>query len=211
MTALKTLSLRIRGYDEETEELSDDVIEATGKIADLTKVASNNFAGVSLWADAAQTQYRSLKDYLGDIAKIWKEIDAKSQTELLEGLFGKRGASVGSSIIQNFGQVEKAIDAMSEAAGSADKEMSIVQETLTYKTNALKQTWIDLLTELADRGTIGGLIDVLTKLSEVITKILSDKTAFIGVLSAIGGAFLTKNNVGGLKNTSPLLLCISDL
>lgn len=127
-TALKTLSLRIRGYDEETEELSEDVIEATGKVADLTKVASNNFAGVSLWADAAQTKYRSLKDYLGDIAEILDEIDAKSRTDLLERLFGKRGASVGSAILGNFDQVEKAIEAMDEAAGSSDREMGIIRD-----------------------------------------------------------------------------------
>ena len=136
MTALKTLSLRIRGYDEETEELSDDVIEATGKIADLTKVESNNFAGVSLWADAAQTKYRSLKDYLGDISKIFDEIDARSQTELLEGLFGKRGASVGSAILNNFDQIESAIDQMENAAGSSDREMEIIKNSLEYKINA---------------------------------------------------------------------------
>lgn len=72
---------------------------------------------MSLWADAEQTKYRSLKDYLGDIATIWDEIDAKSQTELLEGLFGKRGASVGSAILGNFDQVEKAIEEMENAAG----------------------------------------------------------------------------------------------
>ena len=94
---------------------------------------------------------------------------------------------------------------MANAAGSADKEMSIVQETLSFKANALKQTWVDLLTELADRGAIGDLIDALTKLSEIITGIISNKTALIGTLSVITGALATKNNVGGLKNTSLIL------
>lgn len=188
-TALKTLSLRIRGYDEETEELSDDVIEATGKIADLTKVASNNFSGVSLWADAAQTQYRSLKDYLGDIAEIWDEIDARSQTKLLEGLFGKRGASVGSSILQNFDQVEKAIEEMEGAAGSADKEMDTIRASLEYKINALKETWTGIFQNLIDRGTFGGVIDFLTTLSELIKDITSNSDALAFTLTTIVSAF----------------------
>lgn len=172
-TALKTLSLRIRGYDEETEELSDDIIAATGKVADLTKVASNNFAGVSLWADAEQTQYRSLKDYLGDIARIWDEIDAKSQTELLENLFGKRGASVGSAILKNFSQVEQAIEEMENAAGAADAEMGIIEESLEYKINNLQQTWVGILQELIDNGMLGDLIDALTSISEVLGEIIT--------------------------------------
>lgn len=193
--ALKTLSLRIRGYDEETEELSEDVIAATGKVADLTKVASNNFAGVSLWADAAQTQYRSLKDYLGDIAEIWDEIDAKSQTQILEKLFGKRGASVGSAILKNFDQVKSAIEAMEEAEGSADKEMSIIRDSIEYKLNALKQTWIGVFQELIDRGDLGKIVDGLTKVSEALGFVI-DK---VGLLN-LGGfgleGFLMKQGLG---------------
>lgn len=73
---------------------------------------------------------------MGDIAEIWDEIDAKSRTDLLERLFGKRGASVGSAILGNFDQVEKAIEAMDEAAGSSDREMSIIRDSLEYKINA---------------------------------------------------------------------------
>lgn len=198
-TALKTLSLRIRGYDEETEELSDDVIEATGKVADLTKVAENNYAGVSLWADAAQTQYRSLKDYLGDIAKIFDKIDAASQTKLLESLFGKRGASVGSSILRNFNQVERAIEEMENAAGAADKEMDIIRESWQYKINALKETWVGTFQSLVDRGVIGDIIDGLTNISEAIQSIVNNKVALAGMVSVIGGI---ASSVKGLDSYS---------
>ena len=171
-TALKTLSLRIRGFDEETEELSDDVIKATGKVADLTKVASNNYAGVSLWADAEQTRYRRLVDYLGDIASIWDEISEKNKTQLLNNLFGKRGASVGSAILQNFDQVKNALAEMENAAGAADAEMEIIKQSISYKLNELKQTWVGILQEMIERGQINDLIDALIKLSENIGKVI---------------------------------------
>ena len=191
--ALKTLSLRIRGYDEETEELSDDVVEATGKVADLTKVASNNFAGVSLWADAEQTTYRSLVDYLGDISKIWDEIGAKEKTELLESLFGKRGASVGSAILGNFDQVEKALTEMENAAGSADREMGIVQESLSYKLNALQQTWVGVAQKIAQRDTLGKTLDNLTKISEALGDIISKKGGLVTIAATLTGF------IGGIR------------
>lgn len=192
-TALKTLSLRIRGFDEETEEMSDDVIAAVGKVASLTKVASNGYAGVSLWADAAQTQYRSLKDYLGDIAEIWDEIDAKSQTDLLNNLFGKRGASVGSSILKNFSQVEKALEEMENAAGAADAEMTIIQESIDYKLNNLRQTWVGILQQLIDNGMLGELIDLLTNISEAIGKVVTSIGPLPTLIGGISLIELVKN------------------
>lgn len=52
-TALRTLSMRIRGYDEETNQLSDDLVNVTGEVADLTKT-TKNAQGISLFTDASQ-------------------------------------------------------------------------------------------------------------------------------------------------------------
>ena len=79
-TALRTLSMRIRGYDEETNQLSDDLVNVTGEVADLTKTAQDS-QGVSLFTDATQEHYRSMVEYLGDIADRWEQISEKNQTE----------------------------------------------------------------------------------------------------------------------------------
>ena len=92
--ALRSISLRIRGYDEETEELSEDLVNITGDVIDLTKVASNNYKGVSLFTDETQTQYKDVYDYLQDISEIWDELDAKTKQTLMEKLFGKNRANV---------------------------------------------------------------------------------------------------------------------
>lgn len=79
-TALRTLSMRVRGYDEETNQLSDDLVNVTGEVADLTKTAQDA-QGVSLFTDASQEHYRSMVEYLGDIADRWDQISEKNQTE----------------------------------------------------------------------------------------------------------------------------------
>lgn len=84
----------IRGYDEETEEFSSSIAEIKGEVIDLTKVASNNYRGVSLFTDATQTEYKDVYEYLKDISEIWGELDAKTRQNLMEKLFGKNRASV---------------------------------------------------------------------------------------------------------------------
>ena len=194
LTALKTLSLRIRGYSEDTEELDSELANITGEVIDLTKTASNP-QGISLFTDASQEHYKSMVDYLGEISDIWDEIDEKSRTQLLEKLFGKRGASVGSAIIGNFDAVRDALKEMEGAAGAADAEIGIIQESIDYKLNTLKETWVGTAQAIVDRGDLGTAIDGLTKLSEAIGWVI-DKFGVLGTTAIVGGGILGANNLG---------------
>lgn len=191
------LSLRIRGYSEDTEELDSELANITGEVIDLTKTASNP-QGISLFTDASQEHYKSMVDYLGEISDIWDEIDEKSRTELLEKLFGKRGASVGSAIIGNFDAVRNALKEMEGAAGAADAEMGIIQESIDYKLNALKETWVGTAQAMIDRGDFGKVIDALTKLSEAIGWVV-DKAGLLGTIGLGAGIFAGIKNIGRPK------------
>lgn len=101
----------------------------------------------------------------------------------------------GAALIQNFEAVRDSLEVMENSAGSADREMSIVQETLEYKINALKQTWVGTVQEMIERGDLGAIIDSLTKFSEAIGKV----TGTVGLGGTLGlglGAFLGIKNVG---------------
>lgn len=193
-TALRTLSMRVRGYDEETNQLSDDLVNVTGEVADLTKTAQDS-QGVSLFTDATQEHYRSMVEYLGDIADRWDQISEKNQTELLQKLFGKNRANAGAAIIQNFDQVRAAIEAMDESAGSSEAEMSAIESSLSYKINALKETWVGCVQDMIDRGDLGTIVTGLTKVSEVITFLL-DKLGILGTIGLGAGIFSGIKNVG---------------
>lgn len=193
-TALRTLSMRVRGYDEETNQLSDDLVNVTGEVADLTKTAQDS-QGVSLFTDATQEHYRSMVEYLGDIADRWDQISEKNQTELLQKLFGKNRANAGAAIIQNFDQVRAAIEAMDESAGSSEAEMSAIESSLSYKINALKETWVGCVQDMIDRGDLGTIVTGLTKVSEAITFLL-DKFGILGTIGLGAGIFSGIKNVG---------------
>lgn len=77
-TAFRTVSMRIRGLDEETEEALEDYEELKGKIADLTKTKDSP-GGVSLFTDATKTEYKSPYQFLKDIAAVYDQISDKNQ------------------------------------------------------------------------------------------------------------------------------------
>lgn len=184
--ALKTISMRLRGYDEETETYSDDLKEITGDIANLTKVASNNNQGISLFEADDPNTYRSTYDILKDIADIWNEISDKNQAQLLEKLFGKQRVQVGAALISNFKQAEKAMDAMAGSAGSASKELERAQDSIVFKLNALKETWVGVAQNLYDTRTIKNVIDLLTDMSGVVQTI----TKSLGTLGTVSAGVL---------------------
>lgn len=179
--------MRIRGYDEETEELSDDLKNISGDIADLTKTASTP-GGISLFTDDTKETYKSTYLILKEISEIWSELSDKNQAELLEKLAGKRGGQVVGSLLTNFEAAEKALQEMEGAAGSADAEMSIVEESIDYKLNALSETWTGVIQKLIDRGDLGKLIDMLTSLSEAVGSV-AENFGLLGMGVAGGGIF----------------------
>lgn len=118
----------------------------------------------------------------------------------MEKLGGKRGAQSLASILDDFSRVTDAMDTMENAAGSADKEMGIIRDSLAYKLNALRETWTKTLQDLIDRGTIGDFIDALTTISEHVGDLISQFGLLGSTLGVVFGAWGAKNK------TNPLAL-----
>lgn len=199
--AIRSISMRIRGYDEETQELSDDLVDVTGKVADLTKTASNNGRGISLFTDSTQTEYKSLVTYLGEIADIWEELDQKTQNDLMDKLFGKNRAQVGAAIIKNFDTVRESIETMEKSAGSADREMSVIMDSLDYKLNKLSETGTGIAQNLFSRDEMKSVIDFLTSLAEGLD-FVTEKFGLLGSVGLGAGLFANFKNVGEHKHAT---------
>ena len=193
-TSLRSVALRLRSFDESTEEYSSDLANITGELVDLTKTAEHA-QGVSVFKEGSTTEFKSLVDYFREIADIWDEMSQKQQNDFLLKAFGRTQAQAGAALIQNFKGVEKALDVMDNAAGSSDREMSVIESSIEYKINALKETWVGTVQDILDRGDIGTIVDGLTKISEAIGFVTSNlgilKTAALGI-----AGYLSFKNVG---------------
>ena len=192
--ALRSISMRIRGYDESTEELSSDLENITGELIDLTKTAEHT-QGVSIFKEGSTTEFKSLVDYFGEINEVWDEMSQKQQNDFLQKAFGKTQAQAGAALIQNYKGVTKSLEIMGNAAGSADREMSMVESSIDYKLNKLQQTWVGTVQNLVDRGDIGAIIDAFTSLSEAIGWVV-DNLGLLGTAAGIGGIVAGFKNVG---------------
>ena len=192
MNALKTVSMRIRGYDEETSEFVGGVEILNGEIAELTKTA-NNQSGISLFRDEDKTEYKSTTELLRDISEIYDELTDKQQAGLLEKLAGKRQGQIVAAILNNFDAVEKSLVTMEDSAGNAEAEMSIIMESLDYKINALNETATGFFQNLFNPQEMGVAFDFLTGLLNLITEITSHLGLLGTTLTGIGIAATIKS------------------
>lgn len=189
-TAFRTVSMRIRGFDEETEELSTDLENIAGDLADLTKI--NGQGGIKIFTDESRTEYKSTYQILKELADIWDDLTDKQHADILEKIAGKRGGQVISGLLNNFGEVERAMTEMEGAAGSAESEMKIIQESLGFKINAFKQTWIGMLQKSIDRGDIGNWVDGLTNLSKGLDDVIDKFGIFKSLIVSVAGVLGSK-------------------
>nr|DAY99029.1 MAG TPA: minor tail protein [Caudoviricetes sp.] len=190
--ALKTVSMRIRGYDEETGEFIDGVAELEGDIADLTKSAEHPL-GVSLFKDDAKTEFKSTTELLRDISDVYDELTDKQQADLLEKLAGKRQGQIVAAILNNFSAVENSLETMTNSAGSAMNEMNIIEQSLEFKLNALKETAVGVFQNLFQTDEMGAVIDILTDLLEIFDSLTENLGLFGTALVGIGITAFIKN------------------
>ena len=192
--ALKTISMRIRSYDEETESYSEDLENLSGTIADLTKTASTP-GGISLFTDETKQTYKSTYDILKEISAIWDELTDKDQADLLEALAGKRQAQIAAAMISNFSAAENSMNSMANSAGNAMEEMEIIYDSLDYKLNILKETGTGISQNLFQRDDMKNVVDGLTMVGEALD-FVTDKLGLFGTLGTVGGGILGAKNLG---------------
>lgn len=183
--AIRSISMRIRGYDEETEQLSEDLVNIKGDVVDLTKTAENP-NGISLFTDETQEHYKDIGTYLHEIADVYDDLSEKNRQTLLEKLFGKNRANVGAAILSNMDAYDKAMANMENSAGNAEAEMETATQAVSFHLNALKETWVGVAQSLFQRGDINAVIDGLTLLSNGV-KVLVDNFGLLGTIGAGAG------------------------
>ncbi len=95
--ALRSISMRMHGYSESSEdglmEVDEELKNITGDLIDLTKTAEHS-QGVSIFKEGSSTEFKSLVEYFGEINKIWDEMSQVQQNAFLDKAFGKNQANI---------------------------------------------------------------------------------------------------------------------
>lgn len=87
---------------------------------------------------------------------------------------------------------------MANSAGNAEAEMSVIADSIEYKTNRLKETAVGIAQDIFQRDSTKQMVDNLTSLLEVINSL----TKSVGGLGTAFTAFMAYKgfkNVGRTK------------
>ena len=130
-TALKTLTLRLRGSKTELEEMGEDVSDMATTTSQLqAKLLALTGGQVDIMLDA--NTFKNSTQILREMAEAWEDMTDIQRASALELMGGKRQANVLSALIQNFDTVEEVIKT---SANSAGKQYCLNAQKCAYRTD----------------------------------------------------------------------------
>lgn len=192
-TAVKTLSLRIRGAATELEQAGLDtegMAESVSKLRDELKLLS----GVDIMIN--DSTFKNTFQILQELSKVWSSLSDITQANITELIAGKRQANVVSAIMTNFGDAEKVVQVANNSSGSAMEEHSKHLESLAGKLEILQSNYETLSKSVMDDDFLKGLIDTGSKALEIIDSIIKNLGTLPTLLATISSVLLTKNKMG---------------
>ena len=162
-TGLRTITARIRKTDSELNDLGE---------AMTTSAYSELVGALTKYNVALQDsngEYRDTYDIMQDIADAWDEMSSSEQAALAELAAGNRQQTVFFSIIQNFNKVaSESLEQMGGASGEMQKSYDEWMNSMTAHIESFKAAFQGLSADLISSGLLTSLIDVGTKLINII-------------------------------------------
>ena len=190
MTALKTISARITKSTSDLEELGEDysdLADGMSKYREEIKAMS----GVDIMIN--DNTYKDVYDIFKELSQVWDQLSQTQQARISEILGGTRGLTVISSIMQNFGDAEKALADATNAAGTAAKANEVVMDTTEKKIEQLKTNAQVLARDVLSSDLTKGIVDFGTKAIEVIDNLVNKFGALPVAIGALTGLDIIKN------------------
>lgn len=181
--ALRALILNIVG-DTKTE-IEEGLTWTTGEIAGLREVLEK-------YAPAAVEAARATGEVINPMEAIAALADSMekgllTEQELMEtvsDIGGKLRTSQLLALIQNWDMYQSMLVDYGNAIGSADKEVENALDSWTRKTEVLKNTWTEFLTNFVNTDMVKDGIDALTQAIELLDSEAGHAAIMLGVFTA---------------------------
>lgn len=207
--ALKTLSLRIMSTKAELEEMGEDAEYAAETISDyrnqILGLTSKTTAPVDLYD--INGEYKNTTQILRELSSVWDQLTVNEQAAIEKLLAGARQANIFASIMTNFDVVEDAIEAASNATGSAMAEQEAWQDSIIAKQQKVAAIFQSVSSNILNSDDYKAVLDFVINLSEAIDKLTASgnglKTlipVISGIFGGAGGGFFSIQNLGKTKN-----------
>lgn len=184
-TALKTISMRIRGISEDGEDLSE--------LVPTLEKYFNRF-GQSLKKN--NNEFKSTYEILDSLAKVWNtgQLDEFTKADILERVAGKRQGNIVAAMLNNWKDATAALETGLNSAGSAMREFENIQQSTEYKLNQFRNAVIGFWQNLIDQQGIKTAIDSGTELINILTKLTNTTGLLPPVIALVSTGFMTLNS-----------------
>ena len=206
-SALKILSLRLRGMKGQLEEIEAGASEGVESISKMqTQILNMTDGSVNIFNDDGS--FKSTYDIMSGIAEIWDDLSSIDQAELLETIAGKHRANDVAALISNWDNVKSAMQSALDAEGSAAEENAKYVDSLQGRLDKLTAAWQAFANTFMSSDFLKGAVSALTEFVELIELLVKH----LGTLGTIGlgvGIFGLFKKRGGIvdhfKNLSTTL------
>ena len=183
-TSLITLSARLRGVNEDGEEidgLSAELEESFGKIGVAIEDADGNLRSI----------YQIAQDY----AKVMPTLTSEQKQYYAELAAGKRNVTTWNAITQQFIDAEKATAQAVDSVGSASEENQKYLDSISGKVSQFNSAVEQLSSTIVDSDLVKFFVDLGTMGVNAIDGLINALTP-LGTIGLIGGSILSKNGIG---------------
>lgn len=205
-SSLKVLSLRLRGMKGELEELGEETDENVESLSKMqTQVLNLTDGKVNIFEDDGS--FKSTYEIMDGIAEIYDKLDPTKQADLLETIAGKNRANDVAALIQNWEQVEAAMQSALGAEGSAAAENAKYMESIQGRLDTLKASWQALSNTAIDSDFVKTLVSGLTDVVDLLDNVINTLGSFgtIGAGLAIFNIFKNKDLTSNIGNFAKAL------
>lgn len=194
-----------------------DVSDTGKSLNDVEKALKT--VGIALRDDNGIIKASS--DILDEVAAKWDTWNRNQQSQIATAIAGTNQANIFRATMNDYKEVLEATTIAENASGSATERMSIYTESLTGKINTFKTAWTELVNDLNLDQIIGQVIDVGTKVLEILNILLNKipllSDAFKGVvivqsINILAGAVIkAMNRIAGPEGIKGLLTGLVNL
>lgn len=188
-SAMKVLSLRLRGMKGELQEMGEEVDDNVESISKMqTQILNMTDGKVNIFDENGD--FRSTYDIMVDIAEVYDQLSDTDQADLLETIAGKNRANDVAALISNIENAVGMAETGLDAAGSAAEENAKYVDSLQGRLNALTASWQAFSTTVLESDFLKGLVSFANELLDAITFVI-DKFGTLPTLIGSIGAIST--------------------
>ena len=183
-TALKTISMRVRGADTELQQAGLDTEGMAESVAKLREEIVA-LSGVDIMKD--ENTFKSTYDILDELSKKWSDLTDIQQASVTELIAGKRNGNIVSALMSNFDIARESLNtALNESTGSAERELENWNQGLEASFNRFKAQFQELSTTSLSSDFLKGFVDAGTGALDILTQIIDKFGLLTTVITGVG-------------------------